>query len=154
MFLVPSVFSCYKKLSIEFLNDEINIRVFAVIVLITNATDIHVLLFFIKFNAKWCCFLIFIETLTFVSGGSLSTSIWLVVTLCTLFFLDGTVNNYQEVVWKLFTSVSLYDMYSGYGSSCFLSFLIRQSFTEKNKNKFNIGIFKRFVSGKGGTGQK
>ena len=154
MFLVPSVFSCYKKLSIEFLNGEINIRVslssFSLLLLpicmcfysLSNSMQNGV--FFLFF---------FLNAFTFVSGGSLFTSIWLVVTWCTLFFLEQTEYNYQEVLWNWSTSGSLY-IYSGYGSSSFLSFLIRQNFTEKNKSKFDIGVFKHFVSEKGGEWSK
>ena len=68
-------------------------------------------------------FWMFIAVHTFVSEASFSKSIWLVVALCTLFFLGWALNNHKEVVWNELDTRFLYDIYSDYGSSCFLSFL-------------------------------
>ena len=53
---VPSVFSWYNCLFIEFLNDKIIIVSSVVIAFITISTGMHVFLFFIKFTVKWGCF--------------------------------------------------------------------------------------------------
>ena len=87
-------------------------------------------------------FSMFIAVHTFESEGFFSKSIWLVVALCTLFFLAWALIDCEEVVWNGLDTKLFYDICSNYGSSCFLSFLIRHRLTGKIENQFKIGTIK------------
>ena len=113
-----------------------------VIVFFTIAAKIHVFYSLLNSRQSGVVFSMFIAVHTFESEGFFSKSIWLVVALCHLFFLAWALIDCEEVVWNGLDTRLFYDICSDYGSSCFLSFLIRHRLTGKIENQFKIGTIK------------
>ena len=98
---VLAIISWYRNLSIETLNNKINITSFNIIILLKSVTEINVLKCFTELIAKFCCVCNLYWSSCFLTGGSFLHQFaqQLLLALCS-FLIDLSILN--EIIRNLF----------------------------------------------------